>query len=129
MAFHLRVARPVSNLAKATDMYCRGLGLRVIDEFEDHNGFDGVMLGEDSAGYHLEFTYCRAHPVVPSPTPEDLLVFYIPRRDEWESTCHSMVAAGFMEVTPSNPYWYPRGRTYQDPDGFRVVLQNAHPCE
>ena len=24
-----------------------------------------------------------------------------------------------------NPYWETRGRTYEDPDGYRVVLQQA----
>ena len=26
-------------------MYCRGLGLQEIGRFENHDGFDGVMLG------------------------------------------------------------------------------------
>jgi len=41
------------------------------------------MLGLSGANYHFEFTYCRAHPVVPAPTAEDLAVFYIeaPRRE------------------------------------------------
>jgi len=55
--FHLRVARPVSNLQRAQQMYCAGLGLEVIDGFENHEGFDGVMLGFRGCDYHLEFTY------------------------------------------------------------------------
>lgn len=108
-------------------MYCRGLGLRLYGEFKDHDGFDGVMLGEDAAGYHLEFTYCRAHPIVPSPTVEDLLILYIPREDDWQNACAAMIGAGFREVTSSNPYWSTHGRTYEDPDGYRIVLQNAYP--
>lgn len=65
---HLRIARPVSDLARAAAMYREGLGLRELARFEDHAGFDGVMLGYDGAGWHLEFTHCRAHPVVPAPT-------------------------------------------------------------
>ena len=34
-----------------------------------------------------------------------------------------MSAAGFAAVSSFNPYWDVRGRTYQDPDGYRVVLQ------
>src|SRR5574340_77165 len=59
MRLHLRLARPVSDLARATDMYCRGLRLRVVGRFENHEGFDGVMLGIAGSGYHFEFTYCR----------------------------------------------------------------------
>jgi len=106
-------------------MYCEGLGLRVVDSFENHEGFDGVMLGLSGATYHFEFTHCRAHPVAPTPTPEDLAVFYIPASAEWEAACSKMLAAGFRQVSSINPYWEVRGRTYQDPDGYRVVLQNA----
>ncbi len=125
MPHHLRIARPVSNLAQTKDMYCRGLGLRVVGSFENHEGFDGVMLGRPGSEYHFEFTHCRAHPVVPSPTPEDVAVFYVAAKAEWESACSRMLAAGFKQVASLNPYWDVRGRTYLDPDGYRVVLQNA----
>ena len=106
-------------------MYCRGLGLCVVGRFKDHDGFDGVMLGLKGSSYHFEFTHCRTHPVVPAPTPEDLLVFYVPAAAEWQTACASMLAAGFKQVSSFNPYWETRGRTYEDPDGYRVVLQQA----
>ena len=106
-------------------MYCQGLGLRVVGSFVDHEGFDGVMLGIAGAGYHFEFTYCRTHPVAPAPTAEDLAVFYLPSLADWQSACASMLAAGFNQVTSFNPYWETRGRTYEDHDGYRIVLQNA----
>ena len=68
MAHHLRIARPVSDLARSVDMYCRGLGCIVLGSFEDHDGFDGVMVGAPGSQYHFEFTHCRAHPVRPTPT-------------------------------------------------------------
>lgn len=106
-------------------MYCAGLGLRVLGSFEDHDGFDGVMLGTADMPYHFEFTACRSHPVAPHPTEEDLVVFYVPDQQEWERRCDSMRAAGFLQVSSFNPYWDLRGRTFQDPDGYRVVLQRA----
>jgi YycE-like protein len=106
-------------------MYCRGLGLRVIGSFEDHEGFDGVMLGVAGAGYHFEFTHCRIQPALPTPTVEDLAVFYVPSVSEWEAMCDSMLAAGFRRVAAFNPYWEALGRTYEDCDGYRVVLQQA----
>jgi hypothetical protein len=36
-----------------------------------------------------------------------------------------MVSAGFDEVAPFNPYWQRLGRTFEDHDGYRVVIQNA----
>ena len=32
---------------------------------------------------------------------------------------------GFAPVASFNPYWDVAGKTYEDPDGYRVVLQNA----
>ena len=125
MTPHLRIARPVSDLARSTEMYCRGLGLVILDSFKGHDGFDGAMLGDPRSRYHFEFTHCHADPVAPTPTPEDLVVFYIPEKSEWQTRCDNMLAAGFKQVTSFNPYWESRGRTYEDPDGYRTVLEQA----
>jgi hypothetical protein len=106
-------------------MYCAGLGLRVVGSFEDHNGFDGVMLGRAGAAWHLELTFCRAHPVRPKPTDEDLFVLYLSNREVWRECCDSMLAASFRKVVSFNPYWDASGCTFADPDGYRTVLQNA----
>ncbi|HEY6823579.1 MAG TPA: VOC family protein, partial [Steroidobacteraceae bacterium] len=42
---------------------------------------------------------------------------------EWQLACERMTAAGFAAVSSFNPYWNLRGRSFQDPDGYRVVLQ------
>ena len=124
-SLHLRIARPVSDLARTESLYRQGLGLDVLGRFDDHEGFDGVMLGVPGAAYHFEFTRLRADPVTPAPTPEDLIVLYIPRRGEWETACAKMSSAGFGSVESFNPYWDVRGRTFEDADGYRVVLQNS----
>jgi catechol 2,3-dioxygenase-like lactoylglutathione lyase family enzyme len=125
MSFHLRSARPVRDLARSVEMYKRGLGLQPIGYFLDHDGFDGVMLGLVGADYHFEFTYCHSHPITPTPTPEDLCVFYLPDQGEWVARCAAMLEAGFLEVKSFNPYWDMNGRTFEDPDGYRVVLQRS----
>jgi hypothetical protein len=106
-------------------MYATGLDFAVLAEFHDHDGFDGVILGHPQYPYHLEFTTQRGHQVGRAPTQDHLLVFYIPDRDEWESRCAHMRAAGFVQVSSYNPYWELQGRTFEDLDGYRVVLQNA----
>lgn len=125
MQHHLRIARPVGDLARSEALYRDGLGLRVIGRFADHAGFDGVMLGRAGAAWHFEFTQCRTHPVRPAPTPEDLTVLYVPDAAEWQAACARMLAAGFAPVASFNPYWDAVGRTFEDADGYRVVLQNA----
>lgn len=125
MSIHLRIARPVTDLERTVTMYKAGLGLAELGRFADHDGFDGVMLGYREAGCHFEFTCCRTHPVQPTPTPEDLLVFYVPEAGERERICAAMLGAGFRQVRSFNPYWERQGRTYEDADGYRVVIQQA----
>jgi catechol 2,3-dioxygenase-like lactoylglutathione lyase family enzyme len=121
----LRVARPTDHLDEVVRFYADGLGLTRLGEFEDHDGFDGVMLGEPGAPYHLEFTRKRGHAAGRAPTADNLLVFYLPDARQWQDTVDRMIAAGYPPVASFNPYWDRAGRTFEDPDGYRVVLQNA----
>lgn len=121
----LRVARPTDLLNEVVRFYTDGLGLTVLGSFEDHDGFDGVMVGVPGASYHLEFTTKQGHPAGRAPTEDNLLVFYLPDTDEWTAANARMTAAGYEPVPSFNPYWDRLGRTYQDPDGYRIVLQNA----
>jgi len=104
-------------------MYARGLELHEIGRFENHDGFDGVMLGHPDLSFHLEFTHCLDRPITPTPTPEDLLVVYLPNPKDWTEACLRMLEAGFVATPPLNPYWNRRGQTFVDPDGYRVVLE------
>ena len=121
----LRVARPTDHLAEVVRFYRDGLGFDVLGEFEDHDGFDGVMLGHAGHAYHLEFTSKRDHPAGRAPTADNLLVFYLPDGADWQQVVDRMQTNGFAPVTSFNPYWDRHGRTFEDPDGYRVVLQNA----
>lgn len=125
MNAHLRIARPTDHLEALVAQYRDGLSLEVLGSFEDHDGFDGVMLGRAGLGYHIEFTRHRGHPAEGSPSPEHLLVFYLPDQAEWSRACERAEAAGFRAVPSYNPYWDGRGRTFEDLEGYRVVLQNA----
>ena len=120
----LRVARPTDNLARIIEMYCDGLGYKVISSFRDHDGFDGAILGIASHNFHLEFTRSHKHSAGKAPTKDNLLIFYIPDKIQWEDRCRAMEAAGFLSVTSFNPYWDISGKTFQDVDGYRVVIQN-----
>jgi catechol 2,3-dioxygenase-like lactoylglutathione lyase family enzyme len=121
----LRVARPTDHLEEVIRFYTAGIGLTVLGSFEDHEGFDGVMLGIQDAPYHLEFTRKRGDIVGRAQTEDNLLVFYIPEVQEWQALVNQMDAAGYTAVAAYNPYWERNGRTYEDPDGYRVVLQNG----
>lgn len=121
----LRVARSTDDLESLLRFYRDGLGLDELCRFAGHDGFDGVMLGHPNAPWHLEFTRLQDHPVGRAPTKDNLLVLYLPDRQAWESATRRMTDAGFEPVVSFNPYWDELGVTFEDPDGYRVVLQNA----
>jgi catechol 2,3-dioxygenase-like lactoylglutathione lyase family enzyme len=122
---HLRVARPSDDLEAVVRFYRDGLGFELLAEFSHHDGFDGVMLGHQGAAYHLEFTRKRGHSAGKAPTQDNLLVFYLPDEAEWQAAVTRLEGYGYEPVKSFNPYWDKAGKTFEDPDGYRVVLQNA----
>lgn len=106
-------------------MYCDGMGFSELASFRDHDGFDGTILGQPGQAYHLEFTTRHGHRAADAPDGDHLLVFYLPDQSEWERRCSQMAHAGFRAVPSVNPFWDRQGRTFEDCDGYRVVIQNS----
>ena len=102
-----------------------GLNLTRLGEFRNHDGFDGIILGAPGQAWHLEFTQEQGIAAGGAPSPEHLLVFYVPDPRDWKATCDRMHWTGFVEVPSHNPYWQGNGRTFTDLDGYRVIIQNA----
>ncbi|EST10726.1 VOC family protein [Sporolactobacillus laevolacticus] len=121
-----RVARPTNQLHKVVEFYRDGVGLKVIGSFEGHSGYDGIMLGLPDASYHLEFTQHVDGSPCPAPTKDNLLVFYFPDKDARDKVVQRLNQMGYEEVAPENPYWKNNGVTIEDPDGWRIVLQNSY---
>ena len=121
----LRVARATDDLHALLCFYEQGPVLTVLFRFQDHAGFDGIMLGHPGAPYHFEFTHAHGHQAGRAPTPDNLLVFYIPDESAWHAAIARMRAAGFDPVPSFNPYWDKDGVTFEDPDGYRIVLQHG----
>jgi len=122
---HLRIARLSADLATVVRFYRDGLGFEVLYEFKDHDGFDAVMLGHKGAAYHLAFVHKVGHKGGQAPTDDNLLVFYLPDADEWKRAVARLEELGHQSVKAFNPYWDVKGKTFEDPDGYRVVLQHA----
>jgi catechol 2,3-dioxygenase-like lactoylglutathione lyase family enzyme len=114
----LRVARHTERLDALVRFYRDGLGLSEVGRFEDHDGYEGVFLEVPGTGAHLELTAGGAHGA-PVPHPETLVVLYL--GDE-RSVRAVAARLGAEPVAPANPYWAEHGLTFEDPDGFRVVL-------
>jgi len=123
---NVRVARPTDRLAEVVAFYRDGVGLAVLGGFRGHAGYDGVFLGLPGAGHHLEFTSHVAGSPCPAPTRENLLVLYYDSAQEREAVVARLRARGEAVVEPENPYWTQIGAlTFEDPDGWRVVLAGA----
>lgn len=121
----VRIARPTNQLNEVVRFYCGGLGLRKIGSFEGHAGYDGVMIGLPEFDYHLEFTQHINGSPCPAPTKDNLLVFYIPSLETIQEITNRLHIMGYQSVVPENPYWNALGITFEDPDGWRVVLMNS----
>jgi len=98
----------------------------VLESFRGHDGFDGVILGHPDLACHIEFTHRPGHRVGRAPSQDHLLVFYLPDFTRWREAVERMRAAGHAPVASLNPYWDRLGRSFEDPDGYRVVLQNEY---
>ena len=121
----VRVARPTDKLEEVVAFYRDALGLRQVGSFSGHAGYDGVMLGLPGRDYHLEFTRHEGGGPCPAPTRDNLLVLYVEDRAALERAAARLAARGHLPVEPENPYWAARGLTFEDPDGWRVVLMNT----
>lgn len=119
LPMQLRVARHTQRLEEVVAFYRDGIGLPETGRFRDHDGYDGVFLAiPGSGGAHLELTSGGAHGS-PTPHPESLIVLYVGHAGAVRAIENRMRT---VSVAPANPYWAEHGLTFEDPDGFRVVL-------
>jgi catechol 2,3-dioxygenase-like lactoylglutathione lyase family enzyme len=122
----VRVARHTARLNEIVGFYRDGLGLEEIASFEGHAGYSGVMLGLPGHSYHLEFTeHEEQEAPCPAPSKDNLLVFYIPDVEVINRVAARLRGMGHEPVPPENPYWQEKGLTFEDPEGWRIVLMNT----
>ncbi len=120
-----RVARPTDRLAEVVRFYVEALGFERLASFRDHDGFDGEVVGFPGAPWHLEFVREIGGRAGNAPSEEHLLALYYESAAEYEAALARAALAGAAAVPAHNPYWDRLGRTFADPDGYRVVLVNS----
>jgi len=121
-----RIARHTTDLNRIIDFYGRVLGLRVLGDFRDHHQYNGVFMGLPGESWHLEFTVSDRQPVH-QPDADDLLVFYAASLAEFAEIKKRFIINKVKYVSPPNPYWEKNGITFEDPDGFRIVISVIRP--
>ncbi|WP_100011305.1 VOC family protein [Lentibacillus sediminis] len=120
----VRIARPTDKFEETIEFYVHGLGLKEIQRFKGHRGYEGVIIGLPDINYHLEFTRHIDGSPCPAPSKDNLLVFYITNKEEIITVYKRLQSMGYKEVDPENGYWKEQGITIEDPDGWRIVLMN-----
>jgi len=118
----LRVARHTLALKPITEYYTSIIGLSLLGEFKNHEGYDGVFLGVENENWHLEFTVSNTPPDH-KPDSEDLLVFYPSTKNEFNQIAARLKANDAL-VEPENPYWQRNGLMTLDPDGYGIIIVN-----
>jgi hypothetical protein len=120
----VRVARHTNNLEAITKFYTDIIGLSILGSFNDHAGYNGVFLGKDYRGWHLEFTE-SAEKSTAVFDEDDLLVFYPATQEEFDAIIKRIEKAGVKKQEPRNPYWRENGILINDPDGYGVLLSKS----
>lgn len=118
----IRFARPTDKFNDVVAFYRDGLGLPELGSFADHAEYNGIMLGLPGKAAHLEFTEHQSGSPCRAPSEDNLLVIYITDEIAYEQLNRRMQYKGYAPVEPENPYWIGRSFTYEDPDGWRVVI-------
>lgn len=99
----------------------------IIGHFEGHAGYSGVMIGLPTEPFHLEFTHASGGSPCPAPTKDNLLLLYLESEQVYISAVKRMEVHGHRPVEQENPYWKDKSQTFEDPDGWGVVLFRGKP--
>lgn len=117
----IRIARHTQHLQSIIHFYVDVLGLNILGQFSDHDGYSGIFIGLSQHDWHLEFTTSAEAPHHQH-DDDDLLVWYATSQQEYEDINQRFLQDSILPVTAKNPYWNSNGTTYTDPDGFRIVI-------
>jgi len=117
----LRVARHTQNIEKIKRFYVDLLGLEILGEFQGHDGYDGIFIGQPDKGWHLEFTVSDHLPqrVIDE---DDLLIFYTSSEEDYKGILVRAEKLGMGKTVARNPYWNKKGIIFKDPDGYLSVI-------
>ena len=117
----LRVARHTDNLEKVISFYIEIMGLEIMGDFKNHDGYDGVLIGKPNWDWHLEFTISQENPNHIF-DEDDILVFYPKTKAELDSIMNKIHENNFEIKKSKNPYWNINGILIKDYDNHNVII-------
>lgn len=116
-----RYARHTEHIDKLKEFYTKILQLEIIEYFENHEGYDGIILGKKQAEWRLEFTSSEDVPLH-SFDEDDALVFFPTTVSAYNGIMKNIQDNHLTIYQAKNPYWNSNGIVIQDPDGCYVVI-------
>lgn len=117
----IRIARPTRNLRVTRSFYEAAVGFSVLAEWEEHEGYDGVVLA--IGGPHRQLELLQHESVEPTPSTEDQIVLYLGSGEAVAVASKRIRDHGHTPVLSPNPYWARDGAVcFVDPDGYWLVL-------
>jgi len=119
----LRIARHTNKIEELKAFYTELIGLEIIGEFENHNGYTGIFLGKENLNWHLEFT-ASADNANQKIDDDDLIVFYPESKNEYTAILEKIRSKHISIQEAKNPYWNQNGILIKDPDGFGVIISD-----
>lgn len=119
----VRIARHTNKIEALKIFYTELIGLKILGEFYNHDGYDGVFVGKEDLNWHLEFTTSsdKAKQIIDD---DDLLVFYPESERDYENILERIKAKRIKIENAKNPYWNQNGILIKDPDGFSVIISD-----
>jgi catechol 2,3-dioxygenase-like lactoylglutathione lyase family enzyme len=117
-----RLVRVSRHLEKVVRFYRDGIGLQELSRFVDEKGYSGVCLGIAGQNWEMEITQHKSLKPSPAPDKDNLLVFYMDGMGAIGKLVITLGRMGHFPVSQEHPLWHEVGVTFEDPDGWRVVL-------
>jgi catechol-2,3-dioxygenase len=117
----LRIARHTNRIEELKVFYTEIIGLKILGEFKNHDGYDGAFIGREDLNWHLEFT-TSSDKASQKIDDDDLIVFYPESKSEFESIAEKIKTKQIRVVNAKNSYWNQNGILIKDPDGFGVII-------
>lgn len=120
-----RYARHTNDLDRIEKFYTEIVGLEKLDDFKNHNNYNGLFLGGENLDWHLEFTTSKEKRKS-NFDEDDILVFYVNSQIELDIIENIIKNKNIKIKIPKNPYWEQNGMMITDPDGYNIVLSIKH---
>lgn len=118
----MRVAHPTNDIERAVNFWSHVIGFEILSRFENHDGYDGAILGFPDTQWELEVTRHSSGLPRPTPTDEDIIALYLDR-DEANEIIDRLRLAGHPQMKHPNPYWQAMGASaHTDPDGYTLII-------